>query len=298
MKWENIGHEFDYLKPFFDEEHTYAVWGAGTFGITFVENIANEISIKCFIDSSADKKGQVISDLIVLSPEEFFDMNSDCIVLVATGYTNAVYSILNKYGYLKNHSYFHIDEFIMLYNFFNYNKVCVSDITIDITQCCTLKCEFCNGFIPQICKPRHYSIESIKENIISILDWVDEITVLGLCGGDAMLHPKFCEILKWIGSKYYPQRVKNIEIYSNAVIIPSEEAIGLFKDYNIYYRFTDYSGASGRQNICEVVNKLEENGIKYDHATFSEWYDCGYPQKSNGVKEDGLIKFFDNFFYF
>ena len=32
----------------------------------------------------------------------------------------------------------------------------------------------------------------------------------------------------------------------------------------------------------------------YDHVQFKEWYDCGYPQKSNGISsEQGLINFFD-----
>ena len=196
--------------------------------------------------------------------------------------------------YLMYVNYFHIDEWSSLYMLYKYNKVYVSDITFGITQFCTLKCEYCNSFIPKIKNPINYSLEEMKETIQTYFQWVDEVNVLALCGGDAMVYPHFDELLQWIVKEYYPRRAKHIEIYSNAVIVPTEMQLEFFKKNKIVYRFTDYSSMTGKQKITEVIELLERYDIMYDHVQFKEWYDCGYPQKSNGISsEQGLINFFD-----
>lgn len=37
------------------------------------------------------------------------------------------------------------------------------------------------------------------------------------------------------------KKIQDIEIYTNAIIMPSEELICLFKKYNVIVRFSDYS---------------------------------------------------------
>lgn len=296
MKWENKGHEYDHMIEIFNQSDiTYYIWGAGVFGKAFYDEFSENFSLKAFIDCDEAKQGTDFCGIPVLSPEKFFEeYKENDIIVVSTGQTGGVYKCLEKHGLKKHQDYYHIDEFSAVYMMERYDKVYVSDLTLDITECCTLKCEYCNAFIPRIQKPCNYSLEEIREEMEQYFRWVDVVNVLGVCGGDAMVHPQFYQILEWLGDKYYGKQIKHLEVYSNAVIVPNEETITLFKKYNVIYRFTDYGGASGKQNIDEVVQVLEENQILYDHVRFSEWYDCGYPQESNGItSEEGLIHFFD-----
>lgn len=297
MKWKNKGHEYDVMSEKFSNKDTkYYIWGAGTFGIAFYEDFCDKLNIIGFVDNNEKKQGSKVSNLEVLSPEQFCGRYraENEIVLVSTGLTRAVYNQLESYGLIRHVNYYHIDECASVYMIYKHDKVYVNDLTVTITQFCSLKCEYCNAFIPKIERPVHYDFEFIKEEIKKYFVWVDQVNILGLCGGDAMCHPEFADILEWIGETWYPDRAKNIEIYSNAVILPTERILSLFKKYNVFYRFTDYSGASGKQNIEKMIHVLEENNIRYDHVKFDNWYDSGYPQQSNGITtEEGLIRFFD-----
>lgn len=297
MKWKNKGHEFDELsKKILNDKVQYYIWGAGTFGRSFCEEFCNEISIVKFIDRNPVKQGRKVCSYDVISPEEFLESYTfdDAIVLVSTGLTKSVYDVLKKWGLKRYVNYFHIDEWSSIYMFYKYGKVYVSDITFGITQYCTLKCEYCNSFIPKIPSPVNYPLEKLKQEIYRYFQWVDEVNVLGLCGGDAMVYPYFDDLLQWIIEEFYPARVKHIEIYSNAVIIPTVKQLNMFKENKIVYRFTDYSGSTGKQNIPEVLKLLKQYNILYDHVQFKEWYDCGYPQVSNGIdSEKELETFFD-----
>ena len=295
MKWNNKGHEYDGMyKEISEGNRNYYIWGAGTYGIAFYEEFCKEIPILAFIDNNPRKQNTKVCGVDVLSPEDFLKRYTNEIVLVSTGLTRGVYNQLEQYQLKRHEDWYHIDEFSSLYKMYKEDKVYVSDLTVIITQKCSLKCEYCNAFIPKIQKPKDYDINFISEELEYYFRWVDEVNVFGLVGGDAMMHPKFNDILEYIGEKYYPARIKHLEIYSNAVIVPSPKSIELFKKYNVFYRFTDYRGGSGKQNVEEVVNLLNKEGIRYDHVQFDNWYDCGFPQESNGITtEEGLIKFFD-----
>ena len=295
MKWENKGHEFDALRVRLKNIDTkYYIWGAGTFGIAFFEEFCEEIPIVAFVDRNKEKWGRKLCGLKILSPEEFLQGRKDEIVIVSTGMTKSAYDQLRQMGLVRHKDFFHIDEISSIYMLDKYNKVYVSDLMLSITQCCTLRCEYCNAFMPQISNPVNYDMKFIQDEIDLYFRWVDEVNILGLVGGDAMAHPRFNELLSWIGEKYYPHKVKHLEIYSNAVIEPGKETLKMFERYDVFYRFTDYSGNSGRQNIEKITMILDEHHIRYDHAKFEDWFDSGYPQLSNGItSEDGLKKFFE-----
>lgn len=296
MKWEKKGHEYDEMAKLFDDfEVSYYIWGAGIFGKAFLDEFGETFFIKAFIDKNKKKQKTSFCNLDVLSPEVFFNnYKKKQIVIVSTGQTRSVYDELEKFGLKRHQDFFHIDEISSIYMMYKCNKVYVSDLTLDITECCTLKCEHCNAFMPKIDKPQNFSVEQIVNELELYFQWVDVVNVMGICGGDAMVHPQFNEILNWLGETYYPKKIKHIEVYSNAVLIPNQETLRLFKKYNVIYRFTDYYGNSGKQNISEVVELLVKNDIMYDHVQFDTWYDCGYPQESNGItSEKELIRFFE-----
>lgn len=249
MKWQNRGHEFDFLEEkIMNCQYNYYIWGAGTFGKAFCDEFENEMKIVKFVDRNPVKQNTTFCGYDVISPDEFkkiFNSEKD-IIIVSTGLTKSVYDFLNEMGLKRYVNYFHIDEWSSLYMLYKYNKVYVSDITFGITQFCTLKCEYCNSFIPKIKNPINYSLEEMKETIQTYFQWVDEVNVLALCGGDAMVYPHFDELLQWIVKEYYPRRAKHIEIYSNAVIVPTEMQLEFFKKNKIVYRFTDYSSMTGK----------------------------------------------------
>lgn len=291
--WLNKGHEFDLVaERIFRANCKFIIFGAGTFGKVFYEEFKKELNIVCFVDSIKSKQGTMIDGLSVFDPDSL-DSTKNEKILVSTGRTAEVFDFLSKKGFIKNENFFHIDEFMTIYKMYKYNKLFVSNLNIIITEYCTLKCRKCSALNPYIQNRVHYSLNEIGNMLETYFKAVDEVSILGLLGGDAMMHPQFNDILQFIGQTYYDKKVHCIEIYSNSVIIPNKSSLDLMKKYNVIYRFTDYGNASnGRQKVSEIVNILRENGICYDHAKFNMWSDCGYPQQSNGVPIESLNSFY------
>ena len=293
MKWTNKGHELDGMGDILlNPANEYYIWGAGTFGIAFWERFHTSFRISAFIDRNPNKQGAKCCGLDVLSPTEFKEVRKNEIVLVSTGLTASAYDTLDAMGFVRFRDYFHIDEAASIYEFKKHGRVYVNDLTIQITRKCSLKCQYCNAFIPLVKEKIDFSLEEIKQELNHYFCWVDEVNIFGMSGGDAMMHRDFADILEWVGETYYPKRMNHIELYCNAVILPSDRILDLMAKYKVIYRFTDYHGNAGRQRIEEVEALLKERGIAFDHANLQSWYDSGYPQESNGIEsEEGLIAF-------
>lgn len=291
--WLNKGHEFDRTaEQILKESEEFIIFGAGTFGKAFYEDFKNKLKIIGFVDSNKTKQKVTIDNLPVLSPDSL-DSKKNQRILVSTGWTAEVFDFLSKKGFVKNKTFFHIDEFMTIYKMYKCNKLFVSNLNIIITEYCTLKCKKCSALNPYIKNKIHYSLDEIDKMLEIYFKTIDEVSILGLLGGDAMVHPQFNDILQFVGETYYDKRVHHIEVYSNAVIIPNRLSLDLMKKYNVIYRFTDYGSASnGKQKPLEIVNILKKNGINYDHAKFNMWSDCGYPQQSNGVPIESLNSFY------
>lgn len=298
MKWDNKGHQYDLIGKRICDVHKQQlpcyIWGAGTFGISFWELFHEEIFIEGFVDSDVSKQGKRICGIPVYKPQIL--QEKKVFVLVSAGWTNDIYRQLETYGYVKGRDYLHIDDFSSLYQWYKNQKVYLSDITFQITEKCSLKCKNCNAFIPIIQNPVNISVANILDQFEKFFRYVDKVNVLGIVGGDAMMHPQFNEIIEALGEKYYPHRAAHLEVYCNAVIVPSEQTLEILKKFNVFYRFSDYRPyTEERQKIEEIVDLLQKYEIRYDHVKFEKWCDCGYPQKSNGLEgEEQLIHFFDS----
>lgn len=297
MKWTNKGHQYDQIGnricAMSKNAPSFYIWGAGTFGISFFELFCHEISIEGFVDSNPRKTGTTVCGIPVYAPSHLKEKK--CFVLVAAGWTRDIYEKLEQLGYRKVQDYLHIDDFTALYSWYKYKKVCLSDISYVITEKCSLRCEKCSSFMPKIPHPKNIPVENILKHFEQFFQYVDKVNVVGLVGGDAMMHPRFVEIIEELCSRYYPEKAAHIEVYCNAVIVPDQRALQVMKKYDVFYRFTDYRPyTEGCQKVEEVVALLRAYGIRYDHVRFENWLDCGYPQESNGIQgEENFIRFFD-----
>lgn len=292
MKWTNKGHEYDEQAVHICKNtESYYIWGAGTFGESFYEEFASKINIVGFLDSKLEKQGTLFCGLPVYSPD-ILETDKTKQVLVSAGWTRDIFNKLSECNYKKGENCFHIDDFISVYMMYHEKKLHLSNLTYPITDFCSLNCKHCVALIPYVQKKKHLSIEEIYENIDCCFNWVDHINVFGLSGGDAMVHPNFHQIVRYICEKYHKKKFNTLEIYTNAVIMPKEDTLALWKEYNVFVRFSNYGiYAQHKQKIPELIEMLEKNGIRYDHVQFEYWLDSGYPQEKNQIPEEHLAEF-------
>lgn len=292
MKWENIGHEYDELAVTICEENIkYYVWGAGVLGNSFYKDFSQKINIIGFIDSNPQKQGMREDGVYIFAPDEV-NLQADEKVLIATGWLKPVSAILEKKGYRRNKEYFLMDEFSTIYMLYKYNKLYVEKIDMMCNTKCTLRCKHCVSMIPYCKNGRNSTLEEMKRSADLLFQWIDFMHIFSFGGGDVMLNPDLKNFIAYMGTAYKGKKVQDFELYTNAVIMPDEEMLKLWKDYDVIVRFTDYSKAApGRQKIDQMEHLLNENGIRYDHVRFDHWVDTGYPQVSNGIiGEKNLIE--------
>ena len=298
MKWKNKGQELDLLAGKIIESAAskkFYIWGAGYFGDTIYHSLKNQINILGYIDSNKNKWHMTKNNLKIAPPSVLNEVNmDDACVLVSAGWTREIFDALSGFGYKKNINCFHIDEFYSIFMLFKNNKLCLSVVSISISERCTLKCEKCSTFIPYIQKPINFSIESVIKELDTLFHHVDYVSSLTVNGGDAMCSMHCREIIEQIAQKYLKKNIGMIELCTNAVIVPDSQFLETLKKYNVCLRFTDYA-LEAKQNIEEVKTLLIANSIKYDHVRFESWRDMGYPQESNGIHgEDALQAHFTN----
>lgn len=286
MKWTNKGKEYENtISNVINNNLDVYIWGAGTFGKSFYDLFKSRINIKGYIDSDPKKQGDNIP-VKVYSPDFFCEnlLKENTKIIVASGWITEIYKQLKKWGMRENENFFHANEFISLYMLYKENKVYTISLNIPITTYCTLRCEKCMALTPYVKRPENRKIDELKEELQAYFQWVDNLAILGLGGGDVLIHPQFAQILAWIGEQYYGKKVQDIEIYTNAIIMPTDELIYLFKKYNVIVRFSDYSKTiPGKQKIEELINILESEGIRYERCVWDTWYDIGFPQQTNGL---------------
>jgi hypothetical protein len=295
MKWKNKGHEFDDLaEVILDTARTksFYIWGAGYFGDAIFKTLRNDINFIGYIDSDPGKQEKKMNGITIYPPSVLnnADMNKTS-VLVSAGWTNEIFSELKCFGFSKNLTCFHIDEFLAIYMMYRHGRLYLSTCSISITERCTLRCEKCACFTPLLKDSINFSLDEIASDLEILFNSVEYLSSLYISGGDAMCNPRCGQILEYIGSKYYKCKIGTINLMTNAVIVPNDDFCGILNKYNIYFRFTDYN-LRKIQKIDQCMEKLKQYGIKYDHVRFSEWYDTGYPQESNGIHDaDKLQKF-------
>lgn len=296
MKWKNKGHELDYIKDIIlDKDTSYYIWGAGVYGEVFCREHENDIEILGFIDSNESKQGTRLEGKTIYSPDILFDNKENIKVIIATGWTAQVSAELERMSYQKNLDFFYHNIFTLIYHFYKSNRLEVASINYRITDRCTLRCRECFSFIPYIKNARHVPTTQIMLDLEKLFQTVDFLNIMVLTGGDAMMHNDFDKLLEQIGEKYYRSHIANIEVFTNAIIIPKESTLQLFKKYNVIVRFTDYGeNAKNKQRIPEMKSVLESKRVSYDHAVFDSWCKSGYLQGLNGITGDeNLMKFFD-----
>lgn len=284
MKWKNKGKEFDTVAQIIcDKKHKYYVWGAGVFGQSFYEIFKDKINIVGFIDSASEKQGKFIGTTEIFSPNLLLK-GKEIKVIVANGWITDCFKVLNDAGYIYNADYFHANDFMAIYMLYKEDKIYTISVNFSVTTKCTLRCEKCMALIPYVKEPRNIPLDEIKEDLDAYFKWVDYVGILGLGGGDVLINPQLAEILEYVCNTYVGRKANAVEIYTNAIIMPSERILNICKKYNVIVRFTDYSKEiPGRQKIDEMISILDRWSIRYDRAVWDTWYDIGFPQESNGI---------------
>ena len=158
-------------------------------------------------------------------------------------------------------------------NFYNKNILIMPQVEFCITTRCTLKCKDCCALIPQLDKEHRIemSFDDFKLYLDKILNNVDGIRRFIILGGETLMNPELPKMIEYAAGK---EKIFDIEIITNATILPNQKLIDCLKKYNkkVFVYNSNYKGAEELANIIKIdefEKVLNKNNIK--HLKFESW---------------------------
>ena len=264
MKWENKGHEFEYLKEIFTWHKPVYIYGGGGIGEEVYERMKFVDCVKGFIDN---RKKEGPDQVKVYTSLEFLKKGEkDCIVILAAGPGNMglfKYQLLAN-GYEEGKNVFGYSEWIQfympLYFMYAWDKMYFKVLSFLCTTKCNLKCKKCLNFTTYNRHKEHYDLPCLKQEIDRFFEIVDYIDMLHVCGGEPLLYPELPELLEYIAVRYR-DRIYDLLITTNGTMVPKDELCRVLSEYHINVQIDDY-----RDNVPvtrETYNKVKEKFEQY-----------------------------------
>ena len=282
MKWKNMGHEYDFAYTNIKDKKRFYLFGAGDYGTQFIKIIESKINIVGYIDNDPDKQGKVINGYRCFSLNEVI-LDSDESIIVTMSQIARVEPVeqLKNAGYIKNDSFFVIEEFLSIYFAYKHNKVYFSSISFLPSTACNLNCKNCLNFNPFTKQFYVREWEDLKKDIDLFFSCVDYIMLFHVSGGEPLIYKHTADLIEYI-NKNYGDRIGTLRTVTNGTIVPKEEVLEKLSKCNVEITVDDYRKAVPRFNdrFKQLIDKLEEYNIKYYINTVESWIDLA-PEKTD-----------------
>ena len=282
MKWKNMGHEYDFAYTNIKDKKRFYLFGAGDYGTQFIKIIESKINIVGYIDNDPDKQGKVINGYRCFSLNEVI-LDSDESIIVTMSQIARVEPVeqLKNAGYVKNDSFFVIEEFLSIYFAYKHNKVYFSSISFLPSTACNLNCKNCLNFNPFTKQFYVREWEDLKKDIDLFFSCVDYIMLFHVSGGEPLIYKHTADLIEYI-NKNYGDRIGTLRTVTNGTIVPKEEVLEKLSKCNVEITVDDYRKAVPRFNdrFKQLIDKLEEYNIKYYINTVESWIDLA-PEKTD-----------------
>lgn len=306
MKWMNKGHELEGLGEslYIHDWKKIYIYGAGEVGEDVYGKIRFlDIPIE-FADSNIQKQRDGFKGIPVISPKKIF--HEGAVIVVAASRYNTETIIKNitcsSCGeYREGVNVFSASSFLSLplymYSSYVEKKLYFQDITILVTEKCTLKCRDCAPCYPYLKNARHRFFDEVKSDIDAFFAKVDYVWDLILTGGEPFLNKDFGKILQYV-KEQYPSKYHHIQIISNATLVPSDSTCEILQDTaRGYISISDYTKENiwMKERLRRFTEKMDAYDIHYEIPQVESWCDFGFRDKNHPMKsKEELIDKFDN----
>ena len=84
-------------------------------------------------------------------------------------------------------------------------------------------------------------IEEVKKDIDIVFQYIDELSLLVLVGGEPLLYVPMGELVTYIGEKY-KSKIGKVLVITNGTIIPDKSLCEIFLKYGVEVRISNVYG--------------------------------------------------------
>ena len=270
------------------------LYGAGDLGklALHVLRLAG-VEVTAFCDASALKQGNSYREIPIIAPTVLANFARDSRIIVSNNYISTVLPLLNELGFtdiydctslfegadfsdaeLDVHS-LEIQRKIAWHqrecakHLAGHDQLILKYIDLVITEACSMKCVDCSNLMQYYENPQHSDLGQLFASvdcIMSAVDWIDELRVLG---GEPFINKNLAAILEKIKSY---KNFGHIIVYTNGTITPQSTTLKALQDSRVTVNITNYGKLSRR--LPEMVTALEAAGVAH-LVKIPSWTDSG-----------------------
>jgi len=276
-------------------ENRYLMMPNTIKGKRYFKKIKEDIIFDGILDNNKDLEGTWYEEIPVFYARDYLQTISKRKILVSDHYKE-IAAQLNQMGYQENIDYMDMQKFVSIWYWMNQKKIHVFEVHTAITTFCSLNCRNCNMFINHYdkTKRKNISLNEFRENVRNWFSTVEYTYNFAILGGEPFLNSALGEMLNWLYLEY-SDVIGEISITTNGTVLPSYELLDICKQCDVNIFISDYGdNAVSQQKISDLIQLLEEKGIRYKHNKEMEWKNFYFPseaQKANyaSVREHMLL---------
>lgn len=303
MKWNDKGHEFDEIGKKLAQRKEIIIYGVTQSSIEIYKRL---LFFKANVTFSDEKlKGNILAKKEICSLYDAVERlrKGNSILIVSADNGDKLQLLRRKLltdGFVENEDFFEArvfrEVYLPVYGYYAFGKCYVDYLNHIPNYACTLKCKVCSACIPYL-KEKNPSVEQLKREIDLFFEKVDFLYTYDCTGGETFLaSEKIAEVLEYL-IQNYGNRVVEIQMVSNATVLPSEKMIEFLKKYKnrVKVIVSRYDTVDGWQmKFLKFKQMFDENEIPFTDVPLGRWIDFGWLSgKSLGKTKEELQTYFD-----
>lgn len=282
---------FDTFEPLdLKKDESVILYGAGRIGGVAAHCLKKRgIRISAFCDSAEDKHETTFCGIRVISPAELKQNYANVKIIISSVFHESIRNSLIRMGFEKiydcaplfseidfanfnfwmTHDYAirMVEQYLASLFAQKQNDDTIDALYLNVTTKCTLRCKECSSFVPYIANHKNYTASEIMGWLASALHALGSVRVINFYGGEPFLHPQLADMLVMMENE---SRAKQIQVTTNATILPNDRLLAAMKKIKIHVRLSKYAANVG-QKTEKLIKLLEDNGIVYEVVNFTYW---------------------------
>lgn len=178
------------------------------------------------------------------------------------------------------------------------NNISIYRVAIHLTWRCTLRCEKCGAYIPEIYAKGlvfDYDYEEIRHSLLTLFDMVDMVDVITLTGGEAILHRNIIDLCNLLLE--HQDKFKRVDFQTNGTVLFSDALLDVMAKSDKFTFFIDHYGPDISTKVEQNVELCRERCVNYtvrkyygEDAHMNGWIDWS-PRKDK-ISKDAAQKQF------
>jgi len=153
------------------------------------------------------------------------------------------------------------------------DSLCLARLVVVLGTKCSLRCKECNNLIPHFQPQKDLPVQKVIEPLRALLAQADSILRCELIGGEPFLYRDLVQVLDYVLAE---PKIRQIELTTNATILPNEEVMSRLRNPRVLVRVSDYGDLVDKERF---LAHLRRYGISYEVLDLGAWLSSGGVEK-------------------